>query len=141
MGKIYLINDSVEYKLTKRKRLDEICKKILSDYGFILENLNIVLVTDNRLNEINREFLKKDTLTDVIGFNYANKQNEIDGELYISLDRIKENAEIYSKETDNELFRVIIHGVLHFMGKEDNTPYKKKKMSELEDFYLKLCFT
>ena len=86
-------------------------------------------------------FLKKDTLTDVIGFNYANKQNEIDGELYISLDRIKENAEIYSKETDNELFRVIIHGVLHFMGKEDNTPYKKKKMSELEDFYLKLCFT
>ena len=59
MGKIYLINDSVEYKLTKRKRLDEICKKILSDYGFILENLNIVLVTDNRLNEINREFFKK----------------------------------------------------------------------------------
>ena len=141
MEKIVFINDGIHYRIPNKKRIRQICVKLSQDYQFILRSLNIVLTTDASLQEINKNYLKKNHLTDIISFNYSEAKTEIDGELYISMDRIRENAKVFSKNIENELFRVIFHGLLHLVGEDDNNSANLLKMRQMEDFYLNLCFT
>ena len=97
--------------------------------------INIILTNDFKILEINKKYLKRYDYTDVITFDYSN-QERITGELYISIDRIKENAIIYGVNNDNELARVIIHGILHLLKYNDIKYYEKKKMRKMEDNYL-----
>ncbi len=102
-----------------------------SDY----RDINVILCEDEFLLEINRNFLNHDYYTDIITFDNTIK-NVISGELYISFERIRENALDFSETFENELKRVIIHGILHLLGYGDEDVEEKKVMTEKENFYL-----
>ncbi len=110
---------------------------VLAEEKKTLQSIRFIFCQDDYLHRINVEYLNHDTLTDVITFPYADKEDLINGEIYISIDRIEENASNYGVSTKQELHRVMVHGVLHLCGYDDQEESSKKKMSELEDYYLK----
>jgi probable rRNA maturation factor len=113
----------------------EILEKVIGEYRKPSGNLSFIITTDEGLLLINREFLKHNYLTDVIAFDYG-EEDFIEGEIYISLDTIKANAHNYKVSLKNELLRVMIHGVLHICGFEDDNDERKNYMHGLEDLWL-----
>ena len=100
--------------------------------------LNYVFCDDDYLHQINEEFLHHDTLTDIITFNRSQSAKVISGEIYISLERILENAAELGQSFYQELTRVVIHGVLHLVGYDDKTDAQKIIMRGKEDYYINL---
>lgn len=111
---------------------------IFSKEDQLAETLSVVFCTDEFLLNINQEYLQHDTYTDIISFNYALKHEPVNGELYISIDRIRENAKMFNSSVEMERARVIFHGVLHFCRFKDKTPQQKKLIRSKEDEYLKV---
>ncbi len=103
---------------------------------FIFDEINYIFVDDIYLHKMNMEYLQHDTYTDIITFDYSVGKN-LSADIYISVDRIKENSEKYQTDFYNELARVMIHGVLHLMKYNDHTDEEKIKMRALEDGCLK----
>lgn len=95
----------------------------------------IVFCADDYLLEMNRQFLDHDYYTDIITFDYC-EENFVSGDLFISIDRVKDNAQVLGEIYESELKRVCVHGVLHLCGYKDKTLKDEKKMRELENFYL-----
>ena len=108
---------------------------IISQEGYSEGEVSVVFCDDKYLFKLNVEFLNHDTLTDVIGFNYS-LSNEIHGEIYVSIDRVEDNAVEFSQAFETELLRVMAHGVLHFCGYNDKTDLESSLMRAKEDFYL-----
>ncbi|MEI6488495.1 MAG: rRNA maturation RNase YbeY [Bacteroidota bacterium] len=108
-------------------------KRKVGDLGF-------VFCSDDFLLRLNKEYLNHDTLTDIITFDYSKDDNQlpISGDIYISIDRVRENAIKFNKSFENELHRVIIHGTLHLLGYADKTKAAKLEMTEQEDRALNL---
>lgn len=102
-----------------------------------VESISFIFCSDNYLQKLNREFLSHEDLTDVITFNYATKKN-LTGDVFISIERVKDNAATYNTSFKEELARVMIHGVLHLMGHNDKKTKDKELMRGLEDEFLKL---
>lgn len=98
--------------------------------------LNYIFCTDDFLHNLNVEYLNHDTLTDVITFSYSDKEKEIEGDVFISIDRVKENALELDVLFENELYRVMVHGLLHLLGLKDKTVEDKKEMTTNENEYL-----
>ena len=101
-------------------------------FHIVLGEINYIYCDDNYLNNINIEFLKHDTYTDIISFDYT-LGKQLNGDIYISTQRVLENAKIYNVTHENELYRVMIHGVLHYMGFKDKTINDKKVMRNKEN--------
>jgi len=101
-----------------------------------LDEINYIFCDDNYLHKLNVEFLNHDTLTDIISFDYS-VGKIIQGDIFISVERVKENASDFKVSFLEELHRVIIHGVLHYCGYTDKTPKDALLMREKENFYLK----
>lgn len=99
-------------------------------------DLNIIFCSDEELLTINIAYLNHDYYTDIITFPLEETSKELSGELYISVDRVQENAETFEDSFTNEMHRVIIHGILHLCGYTDKTPEHEKQMRQKEDFYL-----
>lgn len=107
--------------------------------GFNIESITIVFTSDEFLYEMNVKYLKHDYYTDIISFDLSDRINKrINGELYISIDRAKENAQEHKVSVQHELRRLMIHGVLHLCGYHDKQDTDKQKMTEKEDFYLNM---
>lgn len=106
--------------------------KVIEDYDFSLGDVTFIFCDDEFLHKINLEYLNHDTLTDIISFDYS-FGNEIHGEVYISIERVKENAKEFNESFDKELKRVIIHGILHFLGFKDKTDKEQQQMRILEE--------
>ena len=106
--------------------------------GFELDNLSIVLCSDDYLHKINLQYLNHDTFTDIITFDYSTTTNSIHGELYISYQRVIENAANAKTSTSKELHRVIFHGLLHLLGYKDKLKSDCDIMRLKEDYYLKM---
>lgn len=117
------------------RKLERILKSIITSDDKIPGTLNIIISNDDTIREINRSFLEHDYYTDVITFNY-NSENITSGEIYISLDTVRENSVNYNVSLINELTRVIIHGVLHLSGYDDKTDDDKVKMRSAEDIWI-----
>ena len=100
--------------------------------------LNYIFCSDAFLLSLNVEYLNHNTLTDVITFDNSDDSKGIQGEIYISIDRIRENAKKYRVPFERELHRVMIHGLLHLLGYADKTPLQKKMMRKKESTYLSL---
>ncbi|MEX0997192.1 MAG: rRNA maturation RNase YbeY [Flavobacteriaceae bacterium] len=106
--------------------------KIIAEEEFTLGEINYVFCDDAALHKINLEYLQHDTLTDIISFDYS-VGKLLNGEIYISIERVKENSKQFKVTFENELLRVMIHGILHFMGYKDKSPEEKHLMRQKED--------
>jgi len=106
-----------------------------------LRSLNYIFCTDKDLLEINRQYLKHDYYTDIITFELSEKGNPIEGEVYISVNRVRDNSNIVKEPMQRELHRVIFHGVLHLCGHRDKSNDEQKKMRSNEERMLKRYFT
>lgn len=137
--KISFHYDFDKLRLRDGKLIRKAIGRIISDAGMKCGKIDIIFTGDKKVYEINNEFLGHDYLTDIITFNY-NENKTVNGELYISVDRVKENAEKYSVAWKSEIRRVIFHGFLHLCGYDDSTEVQKKRMSEMEEMYLALSY-
>lgn len=137
--KINFRYDIEKFRLRDSKLLKRIISRIVSDAGLKGGVANVIITTDGKVYEINREFLGHDYYTDIITFNY-NRGKSVNGEIYISAQRVKENAEKFGVTHNSEIRRVIFHGFLHLCGYDDSTAEEKKKMSEMEEMYLALSY-
>ena len=117
-----------------RKTLHQLCL----NKNKRIENLTYVFCNDEELLEMNQEHLQHDTYTDIITFDLGDKQNSIDGEIYISVDRTKENAAAFHVKPEEELARVVFHGLLHLLGHKDKSPNDQAIMRAAEEEALKL---
>ena len=138
-----MINFNIEtegFKLTDRRRKKQLIRHIAESYGFRLGELNYIFMSDDALLEVNIEYLNHNTYTDIITFDNSEKEEMIEGDIFISVDRVKENAEKFKTSFENELVRVISHGVLHLSGYKDEKPEETKKMREAEEKALEYYF-
>jgi rRNA maturation RNase YbeY len=115
--------------------------KVAKKHQCHIEQLNFIFCTDAYLLNINQQFLKHNTYTDIITFDYSNavktKPKDITGEIYISIERVKENAKTFKTNYQHELHRVMIHGVLHLCGFKDKKAAEQTEMRKQEDVALK----
>lgn len=132
-----VFNFEMPFKFVNEKRIIKWIEGCIEHYNFEVGEINYIFCDDNYLHKLNVEFLNHDTLTDIISFDYT-LGDLINGDIYISVERVKENALIYAQSIENELNRVIIHGVLHLMGFKDKTLKDKGIMTKEEDFCLNL---
>ena len=102
-----------------------------------LGDINIIFCSDNYILDVNMKYLQHDYFTDIITFDYS-EYDTISGDLFISIDSVRENASFYGTEFSNELHRVIVHGILHLIGYDDHCDEDIKMMRYKEDYYLKL---
>jgi len=116
--------------------LKSLCRKVLISEGFEKYSLSIIFVDDEKLKKMKKKYFNQDLYTDVIAFNLSDDKSKLDGEIYVSFDAIKINSELYKTNINNELQRIVVHGILHLMGYEDNTKDKKEEMTKTEDFFL-----
>jgi rRNA maturation RNase YbeY len=108
---------------------------IIDNEGFIKGDISIILCSDSYLLALNQKHLNHNYFTDIITFSYT-EENELSGDLFISIDRVKENAVKENKSFENELERVVYHGVLHLCGYNDKSPQEITVMRSKEDYYL-----
>jgi rRNA maturation RNase YbeY len=130
-------NYETAFKLKNEKQISNWISKVITKYGFTEGEINYIFCNDEYLLKLNVEFLNHDTLTDIISFDYT-LGSQISGDIFISIERVQENAVELSQTLENELHRVIIHGVLHYLGYKDKTSAQKQLMRAEEDKCLEL---
>ena len=126
--------------LANRATLKRFIKNIFKQQGRHLSSLTYVFCSDEYLLEINKQFLNHDYYTDIITFDLSSSNKTIEGEIYISIDRVRDNAAQMGNTIKSELHRVIFHGALHLCGYRDKTVKDEKAMRKAEDKYLSLYF-
>ena len=127
------------FKLPNLKKTSNWIEKVVKAERRKIGSLSYVFCTDEYLLEINQQYLDHDTLTDIITFDYTEAgSNSLEGEIYISIERVRDNAKNLGVDFSLELKRVMVHGVLHLAGYKDKTSKEKKEMRGREDRYLKL---
>ena len=107
-------------------------RRVAADYGKVLGDINYIFVDDETILDINRRFIGHDYYTDHIGFDYS-QGNALSGDIYISLDTVRTNAELFGVTKEEKLRRIIIHGLLHLCGFQDKTDDERKLMQQAED--------
>ena len=136
-----MINATIKFQIQEKIEINDewiiaVWKKVLSDKKILDGVVTIIMSDDETLRKFKLNFFKQDVLADVIAFNLEDQGEAIEGEIYISLNRVKENAKEFNEELIDELKRVIIHGCLHLIGYDDSTIQEKKQMTSLENRYL-----
>ena len=134
--RIRIFYDETNFRINGWRKVVKLIKEVIAKEGKISGDLSFIITNDEYLREINVRFLEHDYNTDVITFNY-NSGNVINGEVYISLERVKENALNYKVSLKEEIQRIILHGVLHLVGYDDKTKEEKAIMNEMENRWLK----
>lgn len=137
MGKISFFYEEIDFKLSQINKSKKWIKFIIERENFELNYINFIFCSDTYLHSINLKYLDHDTFTDIITFDYS-EQNTLEGDIYISIDRVRENAKDFHIEFESELQRVMAHGVLHMMGFGDKTQDEKTIMRQKEDSCISL---
>ncbi len=138
MSGIYIHCEDVDFTLPESAKTLSWIKEIIESKKFELEELNYIFCSDEHLLKINQQYLDHDYFTDIITFDNSDKPNTIEGDVFISIDRVNDNANTHRQTFNNELYRVMAHGVLHLLGANDKTESEKMEMRKLEDHYLAL---
>ena len=133
---IHFFEEGITYKLKHKTALRQWISQTIQAEGFKLKELTYIFCSDSYLLQINQQYLNHDTYTDIITFDNSDMEKVIVGDIFISIERIRENAAKFSITETEELHRVIIHGALHLLGYKDKTLVTKQKMTQKEDFYL-----
>lgn len=135
---IHFFQKNCKFRLEEKREIREWLCEVIIGKGRIPGDINIVFTSDNELVKFNIEYLNTDTFTDIITFTLSEEEKVISGDIYISIDRVRENAIKFKVKFDQEIRRVLVHGVLHLMGFSDSSVKEKRQMTTLENRYLKL---
>ena len=138
-----MITIRLEYDNVEKPKINEdwirsVCENILMDSNQDKASITFIFSNDYKLRKLKKKYFGKDIYTDTISFNLEEENDPIEGEVYISLERVSENAHTFKQDLITECKRVIIHGCLHLLGYNDKIPKDKTKMTELEETYLSL---
>ncbi|MCQ6961285.1 rRNA maturation RNase YbeY [Mucilaginibacter aquariorum] len=136
MPAITFHEEDISYKLKNKTAVRKWITDTIVAEGYKLSELTYIFCTDEYLLQINKQYLDHDTYTDIITFDNSEEDGVIVGDIFISIERIRENAGKFNVTEAHELHRVLIHGALHLLGYKDKSPADKKKMTLKEDFYL-----
>ncbi|WP_299059285.1 rRNA maturation RNase YbeY [uncultured Polaribacter sp.] len=128
-------NYETAFKLDTENFLEYWIDSVVCSKGFEIGEINYIFCDDEYLHKLNVEFLDHDTLTDVISFDYT-LGKLVSGDIYISVQRVKDNAKDFNSSFTDELHRVMIHGVLHYLGHKDKSKEEKEKMRSAENLAL-----
>jgi rRNA maturation RNase YbeY len=137
-SKIYFFLEEVNFNLKNKRKLRDWIIQSADNEDYTVGTINYILTNDNILVQLNKEYLRHFTLTDIITFDLSEKEKELSGDIYISVDRARENAREFKVTLTNEINRLMIHGVLHLMGYKDKSREERELMREKEEFYLSL---
>lgn len=138
MGSIHFFSEDIAFKpKSPRKVKAWISKSIVKEKASFKE-INYIFCSDSYLLNLNKEYLNHNTLTDIITFDNSESKGEIEGDIYISVERVKDNAARFNVSFEEELHRVMIHGVLHLLGYKDKTASQKLLMRKKEEACLSL---
>ena len=132
---IHFSTDQVEMPALNQTKIQRWILAVAADYGFSVGEIHYIFCSDEKELEVNRTFLQHDYYTDVITFDYST-EDVINGDIFISLDTVRSNAEEVGADFKEELMRIIIHGVLHLTGQADKTPETKAEMTRKENLAL-----
>ena len=132
----YYFEDTA-FKLKAKTKIKNWLKLVAESEVYTLGNVSVIFCSDNYILDINQRFLQHDYFTDIITFDYS-EGSKISGDLFISVDSVKENSIEYGTDFENELHRVIVHGILHLIGYDDHTDEDIKIMRSKENYYLSL---
>ena len=135
---INIINDYGNKISFKTKLINQLIENLLFKHDTLDAKISIILSNKILLNKLKKDYFNQDYFTDVIAFNLEEKNNPIDGEVYISIDDVLENSIEYKENFNVEFKRILIHGILHLLGYIDDTSDKKKLMTDQENKYIKL---
>lgn len=133
---VQFFEEDISYKLKNKAAVKKWVTDTVRAEGLILKELSYIFCSDIYLLQVNRQFLNHNYFTDIITFDNSAGDGHIVGDIFISIDRVRENAAGFNAALPDELHRVMIHGVLHLIGYDDKTPADKEKMTLKEDFYL-----
>lgn len=133
-------NEDVKFVLKDKTQIKSWAKQIIEKEGRGVGEINYVFCSDEYLLEINQTYLQHDTYTDIITFDYSEGNKKLSGDIFISIDRIKENAEIFKVSFQEEFLRVFIHGILHLLGYKDKTKTQEAEMRSKENECLQVFF-
>ena len=138
MHLINFFSEKKTFKINNKKKLRLLFKEVCKQEKAVLSFVNCIFCSDEYLHKINKKHLKHNFLKDIINFDFSEKKNQIEGDLYISVDRVKDNAKKYKDTFLDETTRVVLHGLLHLIGYNDKTEKEKKRMRVLENKYVSL---
>jgi rRNA maturation RNase YbeY len=135
---IQFFEEDISFRIKRTESIRHWIRKVAEMHGNDIHSLNYIYCSDPYLLKINRERLGHDFLTDIITFDLSEEEKILEADIYISIDRVQENATNLSVPFESELYRVMIHGVLHLLGFDDKSEEEKLKMRKKEDACLSL---
>ena len=130
---IYFFTEEINFELKEKLIRKRWLKSIATEAGFTIKELNYVFCSDEYLYRMNMEYLNHDTYTDIITFDNSEKEFDIAGDIFVSIDRVGENAQTNNQKAETELNRVLVHGLLHLMGYKDKTKEESTLMRQKEE--------
>ncbi len=126
-------SEEIKFKVPQSMKVSGWLKNIAVSEGYKVGELNYIFCSDDYLLEINKQYLDHDYYTDIITFDNSEEDGKLEGDIYVSIDRVKENADHIGVSFDIELRRVLVHGLLHLIGFEDSDEDLKQQMRAKED--------
>ncbi len=130
---IYFFSEEINFELQEKLKRKRWLKTIATKAGFNIKELNYVFCSDEYLYQMNLEYLNHETYTDIITFDNSEKEFDLAGDIFISIDRVSENAKTHNQKVEAELNRVLAHGLLHLMGYKDKTKEEASLMRQKEE--------
>jgi rRNA maturation RNase YbeY len=137
MPSVSFHSEQTDFSLSNESQISDWLTKVCQDEGKTLSEVSIIFCSDDYLLDVNQKHLEHDYYTDVITFDYS-EGPDVSGDIFISIDRVEENANSFGVQTNEELHRIMVHGTLHLLGYTDKTASAKEQMTAKEDFYLSL---
>ena len=134
---VSFFTEDVRFPFRQKRFTSKWLKFVAQHEGRKLGDISVIFCSDPYILDVNKKYLQHDYYTDIITFDYCEGKT-LSGDLFISIDSVRENAHEYGAEFDDELHRVMVHGLLHLIGYDDHTPEEEKTIHEKEDYYLKL---
>jgi probable rRNA maturation factor len=135
---INFFSEDIKFELPQKLKRKAWLKEIAKKESFKISELNYIFCSDGYLHQINLDYLNHDTFTDIITFDNCEKKNVIEGDIFISIDRVNENAQKHKIDQSTELSRVLSHGLFHLLGYKDKKKSDSIIMREKEEFAIKL---
>jgi probable rRNA maturation factor len=133
---IQFFSEGIPFTLKNKPKIRKWLNVVIREEKKIPWYINFIFCNDGYLLELNKTYLKHDTLTDIITFPYPDDPDTVSGDIFISIERVRENADEFRQDFETELQRVMVHGVLHLIGYSDHGKKEKKIMTEREDYHL-----